>query len=65
MKNINELVNDHAKGNKAAFSRLSGIPLRSIEDWCASRRNPPDYLLELLEFSLDRGYKSLKFEQKV
>lgn len=35
-------------GSLAAFSREYDIPLRTLEDWNADRRTPPDYVLELL-----------------
>ena len=31
------------------FSERYNIPKRSIENWDAGSRNPPDYLIELLE----------------
>lgn len=38
--------------SKTAFSREYHIPLRTIEDWESERRNPPEYVLELLEFKI-------------
>lgn len=26
-----------------------GIPIRTAEDWASGKRNPPDYLLKLIE----------------
>lgn len=42
------------------LSRRFGIPLRTVEDWHAGRRNPPEYvvgmIVELLEVErLDTG----------
>lgn len=34
---------------RAEFSRLYGIPVRTLEDWDAGRRHPPEWLLKLLE----------------
>lgn len=31
-----------------SFAVSYGIPVRTLEDWCASRRNPPPYVLLLL-----------------
>lgn len=38
--------------SRAAFSREYHIPIRTIEDWESERRNPPEYVLELLEFKI-------------
>lgn len=35
--------------NQSEFSRKYNIPLRTIQDWEAERRTPPEYVLELLE----------------
>lgn len=35
-----------------AFSEHLGIPLRTIEDWEAGRRTPPDYIPRLIEYQL-------------
>ena len=34
------------------FSIHIGIPLRTIEDWEAGRRRPPEYIPRLIEFKL-------------
>ena len=34
------------------FSIHIGIPLRTIEDWEAGRRRPPEYILRLIEYQL-------------
>lgn len=34
------------------LSSLVGIPLRTIEDWEAGKRNPPEYVVRLLDFYL-------------
>ena len=31
------------------FSQHTGIPVRTLEDWEASRRTPPEYMVKLLE----------------
>lgn len=38
--------------SRAEFSRRYGIPLRTIEDWEAGRRVPPDYLVRLIAFAV-------------
>ena len=35
-----------------AFAELTGIPQRTIENWESGRRNPPAYLVELIEYYL-------------
>lgn len=35
-----------------AFSEHLGIPLRTIEDWEAGRRTPPEYIPRLIEYQL-------------
>ncbi|MGN0322176.1 MAG: helix-turn-helix domain-containing protein [Oliverpabstia sp.] len=34
------------------FSIHVGIPLRTIEDWEAGRRRPPEYIPRLIEYQL-------------
>lgn len=34
------------------FSTHIGIPLRTIEDWEAGRRKPPEYIPRLIEYQL-------------
>lgn len=35
--------------SRTEFSRQYHIPLRTLEDWESEKRNPPNYVLELLE----------------
>lgn len=37
---------------RPALSRLTGIPLRTLEDWEAGRRSPAPWVIELLAFRL-------------
>ena len=30
------------------FSKKYGIPVRTLEDWDAGKKNPPDYVMDLL-----------------
>lgn len=34
------------------FSEHTGIPVRTLEDWEAARRNPPEYIPKLIEYQL-------------
>lgn len=40
--------------SQRALSDLTGIPLRTIENWETGKRNPPEYVVRLLEFYLDK-----------
>lgn len=35
--------------SRSEFSRRYGIPIRTLEDWEANRRTPPEYVISLLE----------------
>ena len=36
--------------NRTVFSHYIGIPLRTLEEWEAGRRQMPDYVLRLLTY---------------
>ena len=38
--------------NRKAFSTHTGIPVRTLEDWEAGRRTPPEYIPRLIEYQL-------------
>jgi DNA-binding transcriptional regulator YiaG len=38
--------------NRREFSEHTGIPIRTLEDWEAGRRNPPEYVPRLLAYML-------------
>ena len=38
--------------SQKGFSEHLGIPLRTIEDWEAGRRTPPEYIPRLISFQL-------------
>ena len=38
--------------SRTDFSIHIGIPLRTIEDWEAGRRRPPEYIPRLIEYQL-------------
>lgn len=40
------------------FADHVGIPLRTIEDWEAGKRNPPAYVLNLIEFWVKHEIKN-------
>lgn len=38
--------------NRKEFSEHTGIPIRTLEDWEAGRRTPPEYVPRLLAYML-------------
>ena len=38
--------------NRREFSEYTGIPVRTLEDWEAGRRTPPEYVPRLLAYLL-------------
>ena len=38
--------------SRKAFSEHIGIPVRTLEDWEAGRRTPPEYIPRLIEYQL-------------
>ena len=42
--------------NRREFSEHTGIPVRTLEDWEAARRTPPEYIPRLISYQV-------KFEQ--
>lgn len=36
------------------FSEYLAIPLRTIENWLTGKRVPPEYLIELIEYKLEK-----------
>ena len=44
--------------SRKEFSRHIGIPIRTLEDWEAGRRTPPEYIPRLIEYQLK--YEKIK-----
>ena len=38
--------------NRKEFSKHTGIPVRTLEDWEAGRRTPPEYIPRLIAYQL-------------
>ncbi|MBD5477681.1 MAG: transcriptional regulator [Lachnospiraceae bacterium] len=38
--------------NRKEFSQHTGIPVRTLEDWEAGRRTPPEYIPRLIEYQI-------------
>ena len=51
-KRITEL-REEAGENRKEFSVHTGIPVRTLEDWGARRRTPPEYIPRLIEYQLE------------
>lgn len=43
--------------SRAAFARKYGIPIRTLEDWDAGVRNPPEWTMALLERAVREDFK--------
>ena len=50
-KTIKELRESTGMSRKE-FSEYTGIPVRTLEDWEAGRRTPPDYIPRLIAYQL-------------
>lgn len=51
-KKIREL-RESVGENRTEFSKHTGIPVRTIEDWEAGRRTPPEYIPRLIAYQLE------------
>ena len=50
-KSVKELRESTGMSRKE-FSEHTGIPVRTLEDWEAGRRTPPDYIPRLIAYQL-------------
>ena len=48
--NILKKIRNDLKMNRTEFSQYIGIPLRTLEEWEAGRRQMPDYVLRLMAY---------------
>lgn len=60
-KTIRELRESTGMTRKK-FSEHTGIPVRTLEDWEAARRTPPEYIPRLISYQLK--YEELLKEEK-
>lgn len=60
-KSIREL-RESVGENRSEFSRHTGIPVRTIEDWESGRRTPPEYIPRLIAYQLE--YEKLTEKSK-
>lgn len=56
-------LRDRTGMSRKEFSEHTGIPVRTLEDWEASRRTPPPYIPRLLEYQVK--YEQLIREQEI
>lgn len=59
-------IKNHYGYTVKALEKLTGVPRRTLEDWIAGRRTPPEYITKLLIEKLEgtlEGQKSIE-EQK-
>ena len=45
-------LREQAGMNRKEYSKYTKIPVRTLEDWEAGRRNPPEYIPRLLAYQL-------------
>lgn len=60
-KQITEL-RESVGENRKEFSLHTGIPVRTLEDWEAGRRTPPEYIPRLIRYQLE--YEKIKKEKQ-
>ena len=58
IKNLRESIGMSRK----EFSEHTGIPVRTLEDWEAARRTPPEYIPRLIAYQLK--YEELMKEKE-
>jgi DNA-binding transcriptional regulator YiaG len=39
---------------QAEFSKFLKIPIRTIQEWEQGRRTPPDYVVELIRYKVEK-----------
>lgn len=49
--------------SQQAFSEKYDIPKRSIENWEGGKRNPPEYVISLLERAVKEDIKKIEEER--
>ena len=40
--------------NQTNFAKYFEIPLRTVQDWEGDRRTPPEYLVKLIQYKLEK-----------
>lgn len=52
MANIIKSLREETGMTRKEFSEHTGIPVRTLEDWEAARRTPPEYIPRLIAYQL-------------
>ena len=63
-KSVKELRESTGMSRKE-FSEYTGIPVRTLEDWEAGRRTPPEYIPRLLAYQIKFEGLLKKRKQKI
>lgn len=50
---------------QAAFAQRFGIPLRTVEDWVAGKRKPPEYVVAMIQTILEYDIRAKRAESEV
>ena len=50
--------------SQAAFSKKYQIPVRTIQDWEAQKRIPPEYVVTLLDFKVRSDIENGEFSKE-
>lgn len=61
MSEIKQLLADCGI-SQAELSRRFNIPIRTVEDWCAGRRNPPPYVTTMIDKLLVKEIKKMTYK---
>ena len=60
-KTIKELCEEYSIG-QSELSRMYGIPLRTVQQWHAGHRNPPPYVVRMLDELLAQSRPVFDFD---
>lgn len=61
-KTIKQLCETYGIG-QSELARRFGIPLRTVQNWYAGIRIPPDYVVNMIEELLHRSYDDQQFDE--
>ena len=58
-------LRERKRMNRKEFSVYTGIPIRTVEDWEAGKRTPPEYVPRMIEYMLKYEELMEKGEDRV